>query len=211
MLSLDWIASRYQPRVVLVRRDPLNIVSSWMALDWDPAGAAHAQALAARSRVEGFELSPPSPSASRLARTAWTVGLLLSAMKAAAETHSDWIVVSHDQACLSPRESFQGVYRRLGLEWTAEADAYLTASEDPGFVVYDGNREKHPNVLAHQRDPVLSTVGYASQWQRRFKPGQIDEVLSVLESFRLGEWGPAPAKTDTVPVASTGSSHRTHR
>ena len=32
IFSLDWIAERYAPRVVILRRNPLNIVSSWLVL-----------------------------------------------------------------------------------------------------------------------------------------------------------------------------------
>jgi hypothetical protein len=32
--SLEWIADRYRPTVVMVRRNPLNIISSWRSLGW---------------------------------------------------------------------------------------------------------------------------------------------------------------------------------
>src|SRR5205807_4766333 len=33
VFSLDWIVKRYAPTVVVLRRDPLNVVSSWVVLN----------------------------------------------------------------------------------------------------------------------------------------------------------------------------------
>lgn len=189
--ALDWIVARYRPRVVILRRNPLNVVSSWLVLGmWtDRALGMHPLVDATYLRPRG--LAPPHQGQSRISITAWNVGLLLTALKRSAELHPDWIVESHDEICLDPVPRFRSLLNRLGLEWTPAIDSYIASSEDPTFTVHGGSSKLHPNaVTATTADG--RRVQQATQFRRRLSEEQTAEACAVLERFDLGEWGVPP-------------------
>jgi hypothetical protein len=191
-LALEWVARRYAPKVVVLRRNPLSVVSSWFVLGWTLRRPLEDIAVVRERYLEPFNLRPPAAAASPLTRSAWNVGLLMTALKCACEQHPDWIVASHDALCLDPRAGFQDLYARLGLEWTPAVDDYLALSDRPGFVVFGRNAQAHPNARTATEPSDARREQQASQWQRRLSRGQVEEVEAVLEGFPLGAWR-APA------------------
>ncbi len=188
-LALEWIANRYQPCMVLLRRNPLNVVSSWLQLEMMPRLPLWDDPRVRQSYMAQLGIAPPRPDASEVAQVAWTVGLLYTALRRSAERHSDWIVVSHDDLCRDPRTQYTALYRRLGLRWTEETDAYLEASDRPGFTVHGGQGNLHPNAVTGTVETESRRTQQATQYRRRLSADQVDEVMSVLAGFSLGEWG----------------------
>lgn len=189
MFSLDWIAKRYSPTVVILRRNPLNIVSSWLVLGmWtDHAIGNHPQVQ--ERYVSSLGLHSPNGTSSPVRIAAWNVGLLTRALKEAAERHPSWIVASHDDLCVDPIQKFRALTARIGLEWSADMERYLIELEDPKFTVHHGTVKVHPNAV------TATTAGsrreqQATQFTRRLSPEQTAEALAVLETFELGDWGP---------------------
>jgi hypothetical protein len=185
--SLEWIARRYRPRVVVQRRNPLNVVSSWMALNIeadpldDPAVRQH--------WLTPFGLTPRTNFTSQVAGIAWTVGVLTLALKTTAERHPDWVVVSHDDLARDPYEGFTALFAQLGLPWTPRVKAYLEAADDPSFVVTGANPKSHPNEQTAAPGGVSRRIQQASQYSRRLTPTQVAEARSVLDDLPLGAWG----------------------
>jgi hypothetical protein len=33
-LAMDWLVARFRPRILLVERNPLNVLASWIELDY---------------------------------------------------------------------------------------------------------------------------------------------------------------------------------
>jgi hypothetical protein len=195
-MALEWIAQRYQPRVVVLWRDPLNVVSSWMALGWDRTHSVDPQRQVVREDLlEPLGLRPPATGSSAVTQVAWMVGLLMTALNQAAARNSDWIVVSHDELCREPRARFLELYAQLGLEWTAATDAYLAESDERGFVAHFGNPTTHPNAQLPQADGVRREQ-QSTQYKRRLTAEQIHEAETVLDEFPLGEWRPRASQPD---------------
>jgi hypothetical protein len=185
--SLEWIARRYSPRVIVQRRNPLNIVSSWMALGIDPDPLD--DAAVGRLWLSQLGLTQPRRMTSRVAQVAWTVGVLTVALKETAERHPEWIVVSHDDLSTDPYEGFTSLFAQLGLPWTPRVKAYLQATDDPSFVVTGANPRSHPNRQTGAEDGTRRRVQQSTQYLRRLTTAQIAEARSVLADLPLGEWG----------------------
>jgi Sulfotransferase family len=185
--SVEWIVERYHPQVLIQHRNPLDVVSSWMALGMD--GDLPLEHSAVREQVQGLLGLPNVPATgSQAARVAWSVGVLTLALKLTAERHPDWIVVSYDELCQDPEPGFRRLFAALGLPWTEQAAAYLLDADHPDFV----DPYRHPRAAAVERAPAL---GHAS-WRRtppprqRLSKPQFEEARAVLFDLPLGDWGP---------------------
>jgi|SRR5580700_1701819 hypothetical protein len=190
--SLEWIERRYHPRVVVQRRNPLNVVSSWIALNID-TDLLDDPAIR-RQWLTPLGMAPKAGFPSRVAEVAWTVGVLMVALKETAARHSDWIVISHDELSSNPYEGFVALFAQLGLTWTPAVRAYLDAADDPSFVVTGANPRSHPNQQTAGDDGANRRSQQATQYQRRLTPAQIAEARSVLNDLPLGTWGESSAE-----------------
>jgi Sulfotransferase family len=190
--SLEWIAQRYAPRVVIQRRNPLNIVSSWMALNIEPDPLDNAAVR--RLWLSPLGLGQPARGLSRVGQVAWTVGVLTVALRESAERHPEWIVISHDDLSNDPYEGFTSLFAQLGLPWTPRVKAYLEAADDPAFVVTGANPRSHPNQQTAAADGTSRRMQQATQYQRRLAPAQVAEARAVLEDLPLGAWGVPPVE-----------------
>ncbi len=187
--SLDWIERRYAPTMVIMRRNPLNIVSSCTVLGLYTKRNIGDLPAVHSSVVAELGMTTPAEDASAITRAAWNVGLLTTALKQAADRHPDWVIASHDDLCLDPLPKFEALVRRLGLRWTSAMEEYVTQSDDPNFTVFGGSQRVHPNA-------ATSTTGSSrrsestTQFARRLTPAQVAEARAVLAEFPLGDWGP---------------------
>lgn len=175
-LAVEWIADRFRPKVVVVIRHPLNVVSSWSSLGW--LERTHDDMLDELDRraqlglAGAFGVEPPGSDDSPFARAAWLAGALTCELVATADRHPDWHVVSHEQLSERAHEQLAALADRLGLRWTPEVDAMLDDLDRPGSG-FEIAREK--------RD-------LADVWRRRLTPEQAQAALRVLERFPTESW-----------------------
>jgi hypothetical protein len=184
--ALEWIAARYSPTVVILRRNPLNVVSSWAVLGLHPGRIRVTDSV--RRRLPARALDEPDASASAVTVAAWNVGLLTAALKTAAARHPEWIVESHDALCAEPVARFRALSERIGLGWRSEMEDYIARSDDPGFVVYGGSQRVHPNAGSSTAAESRRTQ-QATQFRRRLSDVEVAEARAVLERFQLEDWG----------------------
>jgi hypothetical protein len=187
--SLDWIERRYAPTMVIMRRNPLNIISSCTVLGLYTKRNIGDLPAVHRSVVAPLGLTTPSEDASAVTRAAWNVGLLTTGLKRAADRHPDWVVASHDDLCVDPLPRFEALTRRLGLGWTSAMEEYVTRSDDPNFTVFGGSQRVHPNAATSTTGSSRRTEA-TTQFARRLTPEQVAEARAVLAEFPLGDWGP---------------------
>jgi len=164
-LALEWIAAHCAPRIVVVERDPRNVVGSWIEHGIGADRIENA-ALADVAR-ERFGVDAPPADAPRVVQRAFVFGVLSAAMRDAASRHPEWIVVSHDDLCVEPRAKFAPVFADLGLVWGAGVDDYLATSDVEGA----GFRTKR--VTAEQ----------PGNWRERLGADDVEQLLAELARF----------------------------
>jgi hypothetical protein len=165
-LAVEWVAERFSPRVVLIRRHPMNVLASWVELGWGDA-ALHSNPVVRSALGDRLHLPELSPDATALSRVAWQVGLFTSATHDALSRHPEWVDLVHDRVCLDPPGQFRALFERLRLTWSDEVARYLAESNRAG----SGYRPER--VAAEQPE----------RWRTRLSPEQIDEAWSVLSRF----------------------------
>jgi hypothetical protein len=178
--SVEWIADRFGPAVVLVERHPFGVIASWRKLGWDDFLDTDPGARRYSAAVLGVE--PPSPSAPWIVRAAWHHGLLNSYLQRARRRHPDWLVVRHEVLCTAPEAGFRRLCESFGLHFTAEAARFLAASNRPGDG-YSTNRLWHEQI---------------DGGRRRLSPGEQTLVEATLERFAGAV--PVPAPTAAAPA-----------
>jgi hypothetical protein len=164
-LMLEWVADRFTPRVLVVERDPLNVLASWIELDFvrDPREAA---AVADHAR-RAWNVSAPGPHEPQLVQQAFSFGVLASALRDAASRHPDWTVVTHEHLCVDTVARFATLAAELGLEWGDAARAYVAASDTAGA----GYETRRP------------TAQQPSRWRERLDNDQIATIRATLARF----------------------------
>ncbi len=164
-LAAEWIVTCFAPRVLVVERNPLNVLASWIDLDYvrDPREAA-TYAAPARER---WGIEAPSPSAPQLEHQAFVYGVLTTALRESAARHPDWIVASHDELCLDAPGRFAGLAGQLGLTWGSAAAEFLAESDTAG-VGYRTERR---------------TAEQPGRWRERLSAEQVAMIRGTLAHF----------------------------
>jgi hypothetical protein len=119
--ALDWLAERYAPQVVLIERNPIDVVFSWMRLDFVVGD------LATRERIRSEYIEPLGlprwdADAPRLLQVSWAVGVLMSAMRHQSRMRPAWKVVSHEAVSRHP-SILRHLAASVGLRWSPEAES----------------------------------------------------------------------------------------
>lgn len=164
-LAMDWLVDEFQPRVLLVERNPLNVLASWIELGYvrDPREAA-AIAVHAHAR---WNIDPPAADEPRLVHQTFEYGVLACALRESATRHDDWTIVSHEHLCADPVTEFRALADTLGLGWNDAATAYLAESDQEG-TGYQTNRR---------------ATAQPDRWRERLDEDQLATIRSTLERF----------------------------
>jgi hypothetical protein len=180
--SLEWVADRFGPAVVVVERHPFGVISSWRKLGWDHFLDTDQGALRYSAAVLGVD--PPASGAPWLERAAWHYGVLSSYLERARRRHPDWLVVRHEVVCADPEPAFRRLSGRLGLVFTDETARFLAASNRPGDG-YSTHRLWHEQL---------------DGGRRRLTPAERALVLATLDAFTGALPAPDPV-AQQAPVA----------
>ncbi|HEX6489378.1 MAG TPA: sulfotransferase [Candidatus Dormibacteraeota bacterium] len=165
-LAAEWVAVTFTPRVVWVKRHALDVLASWMRMDFRPVPDPNDPWL--QERVLPKIAAPPlEPGASRTKQVAWAIGVQSVALEAAARSCGNWIEVTHEDLLANPVEQSQALFSRAGLEWSDSVDEYLAQSNQPG----EGFDLKR----------VWGDL--PGRWRRELSQEQIDDATSVLSAF----------------------------
>jgi hypothetical protein len=171
-LSVEWIGQEMRPTVIVVARQSLDILASWIELGIRECTIALDTYPGVRKRLLiPHGIDPPSRNASPLTRAAWNLGLLGSFLQASARRHPEWRVVSHESLVMDPLSGYRRLCGVLGLGWTRSIEEFLEQSDRPG-AGFATNR-----VAAQLAD----------RWRRVFSDAQAKEVATVLSQFPLQE------------------------
>jgi hypothetical protein len=164
-LALEWIVEQFRPMVVIVERHPLNVLASWIELDFvrDPREAA-AVAGYARDR---WGIEPPRSGDPQLVQQSYYFGVLASGLRDATARHPEWKVVSHEELCVDTHSRFRVLASGLGLDWGPAAVQYIDASNEEGHGYRTSRR----------------TEAQPERWRERLDPEQIATIRETLARF----------------------------
>jgi hypothetical protein len=170
--AIDWIAERYHPTVIVVRRNLLSVIGSWLQMGFIPYAITTPFELSEhpeirREFLEPLSLHPPSRDAPLIKRIAWHVGLLSIGLERAVARHPEWIVLDHEDLCKSPIECFRALFSEAGLTWTDDVERELHRLDRPGSGL---------NVQRVAREQIDS-------WKTSLSPEQAADAMGILRRF----------------------------
>lgn len=183
-LAAEWLAHEFRVEVVVVRRHPAGILASWLELGLPDADRGLDRNPAVRRRyVEPWGLATPAPA--HVARAAWQIGLLSSALEDALVRHPEWHVVEHEALCRDPHARLGDLFTDLHLSWSDRVDEQLEESDGPGSGFTPRRRRSEA----------------PDSWRTRLGPSELADLERALEGFPHQQWWrvqdpspPAPAR-----------------
>ena len=187
--DLEWLAERFHPQIVMMQRNPLNVISSWVKLKVHGYDLHYRDDIRERF-VEPLGVEPPPASGSQLALTAGWVGLLTTVLADVRRRHPDWILVTHEDLCDDAITQFKALFNQLGLTWTEEAEKFLTEKG------YNHPTFRRTDWTGEHLDPAAVTKAQARRWEGRLSEREVDEIMTVLNAFPGRGWVQAPASFD---------------
>jgi hypothetical protein len=164
-LALDWIVHRFAPQVLLVERNPFNVLASWAELGY-VRNAREAAAIAAYARTR-WGIDAPGDGEPHLAQQAFLFGVLTSALRDAAAAHPEWARTHHEELCVDTVARFRALAAEVGLVWGDAAERFVTESDRDGTPYRTQRRTKD------QPD----------RWRERLDAGQVATIRGTLARF----------------------------
>jgi hypothetical protein len=170
-LALEWLAEEFEFDVLVLLRHPGNVLSSWLALNLNDQFSRLEENPAVRTRLlNPWRVAAPGPDP--LERMIFSIGVLSTALEAAASRNPHWLVRTHEQLCSDPGSEFKKLYADLGLKWSEAVEGFLVSNNRPGegFI--------NQRVAAELPD----------NWKRRLTSHQVVVMQRVLSQFPLKTW-----------------------
>ena len=178
VLAAPWLAREFDMRVVVTIRHPAAYAASMRRLGWthdfsgflaqpglvDDLVPELGDDIAAMARRPGDILDQ--------AALLWTV--IHTVIAGYRRDHPDWIFVRHEDLSAAPVAGFHDLAERLGLELTADVEAYVAD------MTRAGNPAEAPQGVIHElrRDSAAS----ARAWHTRLTPAEIARVRAATEA-----------------------------
>ena len=182
-MAAEWLAGNFPVDVVVVRRHPAGVLASWLELGLPDADRGLERNPAVRTRyVEPWGLAQPAPT--HVARAAWHIGLLSSALEDALVRHPEWHVVEHEALCREPQARLSELFAGLHLSWSARVDEQLADSDGPGSGF----------------TPRRLRAEVPDSWRTRLGPSELADLDRALEGFPHQEWWRVPDPSPPVPA-----------
>jgi hypothetical protein len=175
LFSAPWLADRLGFRPVVLVRHPAAFVSSLVRVDWQVRfGSWLRQPLLIDSLLapwaEAIERAHHSPrDVIQDGALFWAVcNGVVSRWR---DEHPDWLVLRHEDLGADPVPAFGDVYRALGLRWSDDVAAAVTASSDAANPAEVTSGDHH--VLARDSRALVDV------WRQRLSADEIATIRSV--------------------------------
>jgi hypothetical protein len=181
ILALERIAALTNARVVVVRRDPLDVAASWHRLGWHPV--PHIESLLAQPDLMADLLDPFEPVL-RWRHDFWSgFGALWGAtdlvLRRTIARNPDWIALRFTSLCADPVGKFEDLFRRLRLRWS------LVRAQEI--------REASQTASTNPFQPTRVASEQVGKWRHEgFDSADLNRLRETLEPFE-----------DAVPDVST--------
>jgi len=170
----DWLLQRFPVAAVGVRKQPLNLVASWMQRGWGPPLAdepafacSHDPREVVGPLLPKMEFPPAPDPHETLRRLTWELGLMAACLSAALDRAGS-MQLQHERLCIDPEEGFRVAYDHLGLGWTEAAEKFLRSADRQGSAPYDVRRQASAEV---------------DRWRTRLSREEVRIIRSVSDNF----------------------------
>ena len=155
-LSLEALAERFQPRIVVIGRRPESIIASHMVRGWDFANLkTYVETMRPLNIWTDQQLDKTLDCEDTpVQRVAHMWRLLALWQIQLQERHPDWIFVRYEDLAREPEQGFRSLCTRLGLAFNGPLEAYLASLNKPSQGRYGTQKVLNVNRSRDQlKDP----------------------------------------------------------
>lgn len=170
-LIADWVAERFNARILVLIRHPCGFASSIEKLEWQ----VRLDYLLRQEALMSDYLWPYEDVLHRAKNDKWEqLGAFWAAvhwvLQKQAERNDGWHKIKYEDLCNDPRNSFNTLIEELGLEGDSKINTLLErksafGNDDPGST----------NRLSEEMPEI---------WRQRLSEGAIDAVMGVVNEFK---------------------------
>ncbi len=169
ILSLPWIERYFNPQIVVIFRNPLNVIASYLRLGIRDSlrNIFHQGSLAHDHLAEYQDVIRSHENAVR--DMAVQIGGIYRVIEEQINEHPRWVAVRHEDLCRDPITAFRRLFQQLDLEWRREVSDVIRASNRPGegFVTQRIARAE------------------IDKWQSELTPVQVEDIKEIIQAFNL--------------------------
>lgn len=170
--NTDWIYKNFQPRVVILLRNPFSLLHSVRRLFPEArlGKPVLEDRVLIRDYLEGYEdilTSAKTPYEQLAARVGAYYKIILTGVK----KHQEWLVITHEQLCKAPIVGFKQLYAKLGLCWTDEIEK----------IIWKHNRKKRDDNVHHVCRIATREI---DKWKKLLTRDEINQIRKYYRPFR---------------------------
>ncbi|MEM9168480.1 MAG: sulfotransferase [Pseudomonadota bacterium] len=174
-VSVEWVAKRWNPIVVLIFRHPAAYAASVANLEQDEAEVGRFHALWGDRRLRDRFFPEPLPHldaiATPLEATVASWSVRTAAVLQMHARHDDWVAVRYEELAADPVQNFRALYARLALDWTPAVEAKVV--------------EKTTKNVSGKFATSRVSSAHIDAWRTKLTPNQVDRVRAVIDAFSL--------------------------
>lgn len=179
MFSAEWLASRFNMRIIILIRHPAAFVSSLKRLNWKfPFSDFLEQPLLMRDHLHPFESEIKehvSKERDIVDQAILLWKLIYYTAKKYQLKHSDWIFLRHEDLSRNPQNSFSNLFSRLNLDFSENIRELIEEYSSPN------NLSDHP--IDSNATHLLKRSSGANiwNWKRRLQESEIKRIRNKVE------------------------------
>lgn len=175
LLSVPWLAAKYELNVVVLVRHPAAFVASVMRQGWrfdfnnlvrQPAFMA---TLSAESRILVQQTASASKSLLEESAVLWKV--LLGVIQTQQTRHHDWILVRHEDLSRNPLTEFESLFKALSIPFSPSAIRYIEQSSAADNAV----------AGSHALDTYRNSRSLVESWKQSLEASDVALIRAHTE------------------------------
>ena len=172
ILSLPWLERYFDPKILVILRNPLNVIASFLRLGITDAYRNISSQKSILHDYFSEHKAVIQSGESTVRQMAAQIGGIYRVIEEQIREHPRWVVVRHEDLCRDPIGAYRRLYQRLGLEWTQRVVDVIQASNRPGkgFVTQ--------RIAQDEVD----------KWQAELTPAQIRDTQEIIRAFHLSSY-----------------------
>jgi hypothetical protein len=135
LLALDLIEQCFRPKIIIIKRDPLNLIASYikMRLPDSNRNIFHQINLVEDHFHDmNSKIYQLCQKGTLIQQMALQVAAFYYYLAKESLRHPNWLIVSHEKICQDPITEFQIIFKMLELKWTLEVEKFIRKSNSPG-------------------------------------------------------------------------------